>query len=58
MIDPSELDLSALPWLPLGAKNAFPRDPAIYFAIDSLGEIRYIGRSVNPKQRWESHHRY
>jgi hypothetical protein len=51
MIDPKSLNLSALPWLPLDARSAFPRNPAIYFAIDGQGTIQYIGRSINPKQR-------
>ncbi|AFZ11325.1 hypothetical protein Cri9333_0344 [Crinalium epipsammum PCC 9333] len=34
MIDPQALDLSILPWLPLNAKSAFPRQPSIYFAIN------------------------
>jgi hypothetical protein len=32
MINPSEVNLSCLPWLPLDAKSAFPKNPAIYFA--------------------------
>lgn len=58
MIDPQSLDISLLPWLPLDAKAAFPRQPAIYFAIDSLGNVQYVGRAINPKTRWGSHHRY
>ncbi|WP_066425150.1 GIY-YIG nuclease family protein [Anabaena sp. 4-3] len=58
MINPSEIDLKSLPWLPLSAKTAFPKNPAIYFAIDSTGRVQYIGRSVNPKVRWQSHHKY
>ncbi len=58
MINPESLDLSTLPWLPLDERTAFPKQPAIYFAIDSQGNIQYIGRSVNPKIRWYSHHKY
>jgi len=58
MIDPATIDLSALPWLPLDAKAAFPRQPCIYFAIDSQGVVQYVGRAVDPKQRWASHHRF
>jgi len=58
MINPSEVNLSELPWLPLEAKSAFPRQSSIYFAIDSLGTVQYIGRSVDPKIRWAGHHRY
>jgi DNA-binding Xre family transcriptional regulator len=58
MINPSEINLSSLPWLPLDTKSAFPKNPAIYFAIDSQGTVQYIGRSLNPKNRWASHHKY
>ncbi len=58
MINPSTLDLKTLPWLPLTEKSAFPKQAAIYFAIDSLGCVQYIGRSVNVRARWGSHHKY
>lgn len=57
-INPSEINLASLPWLPLNARSAFPEQPAIYFAIDSQDCIQYIGRSLNPKARWLVHHRY
>jgi DNA-binding Xre family transcriptional regulator len=57
MISPSDIHLSTLPWVPLKATNGFPEDPAIYFAIDDQGQVQYIGRSVNPVQRWANHHR-
>lgn len=58
MINPSTIDLKALPWLPLEEKTAFPRRPAIYFAIDSLGNVQYIGRAKNVHSRWGKHHKY
>ena len=58
MKNPTEINLASLPWLPLDAKTAFPKNPAIYFAIDSTDTIQYIGRSVNPRARWQNHHRY
>jgi len=58
MINPSEINLSALPSVALEAKSAFPRQPSIYFAIDSLGTVQYVGRSVDPKIRWAGHHRF
>lgn len=58
MINPSDLDLASLPWLPLEARSSFPRQPVIYFAIDSQGAIQYIGRSVDLRVRWTTHHRY
>lgn len=58
MIDPATINLTTLPWLPLEEKTAFPKRPAIYFAIDSLGNVQYIGRAKNVKARWGSHHKY
>jgi GIY-YIG catalytic domain len=39
-------------------RSQLPSIPCIYFAIDSLGTVQYIGRSVNPQQRWVQHHRH
>jgi hypothetical protein len=58
MINPEAIDLNSLPWLPLEARSAFPRQPAIYFAINRDGEVQYIGISQDPKRRWAQHHRY
>jgi hypothetical protein len=58
MLNPSDLQLSALPWLPLEERSQLPTTPCIYFAIDSQGVVQYIGRSINPQQRWSQHHRY
>jgi len=55
MINPSNLNLSTLPSVPLEDRSQLPQSPCIYFAIDSLGTVQYIGRSVNPKNRWASH---
>jgi len=57
-INPETLDIKTLPWLPLEEKAAFPKKPAIYFAIDSQGAVQYIGRSVNVRKRWGRHHKY
>ena len=58
MFDPASVNVSALPWLPLDAKSAFPRQACIYFAIDSQGSVQYIGRTIDSQQRWRNHHRY
>ena len=58
MINPSDINLSALPSVPLEDRSQLPQTPCIYFAIDSLGTVQYIGRSVNPAQRWVQHHRH
>ena len=56
MINPSEIDVAVLPSLPLSERSSLPSTPGIYFAIDSLGQIQYIGKSVNIRQRWIGHH--
>lgn len=56
--NPTAVDLATLPWLPLEDRSAFPKRACIYFAIDSLGTVQYIGRSVNARQRWSQHHKY
>ncbi|MDF5718021.1 MAG: GIY-YIG nuclease family protein [Rhizonema sp. NSF051] len=58
MINPSDIKLETLPWLPLEEKSAFPKRSSIYFAIDSLGSIQYIGRTINVRTRWGNHHKY
>ena len=57
MITPESIDFSVLPSLCLTRRVELPETAAIYFAIDSLDEIQYIGRSQNLRQRWASHHR-
>ncbi|NJM73030.1 MAG: hypothetical protein HC862_24400 [Scytonema sp. RU_4_4] len=47
MINPRDIDLNSLPWLPLEEKTAFPSRACIYFAIDSLGTVQYVGRSLS-----------
>jgi len=58
MIDPNAINPFLLPSVALENRSCLPNTPCIYFAIDSLGQIQYIGRSINPCQRWNGHHRY
>ncbi len=51
------IDIDSLPSLPVVARKELPPVAAVYLAIDSLGNIQYIGRSVNLQQRWTNHHR-
>ena len=57
MIDPTTIDPIALPSVPLENRRDLPVKPCIYFAIDSQGIVQYIGRSINPKNRWKNHQR-
>jgi hypothetical protein len=58
MIEPSSINPLTLPSVPLENRKQLPETPSIYFAIDSLGTIQYIGRSKNLKQRWAGHHHF
>jgi len=55
MINPSNIDISTLPSVPLEDRSQLPQTPCIYFAIDSQSVIQYIGKSINPRQRWSLH---
>ena len=57
-MDLTTVDIASLPWLPLEMKADFPRQPSIYFAIDSQNHVQYIGGTDNTRKRWKSHHRY
>jgi hypothetical protein len=56
-ITPNSFDITTLPSLCLSRRRELPRISAIYFAIDSLGQVQYIGQSTNLRHRWVSHHR-
>lgn len=58
MIDPSSIDLSTLPWVPLDATCCLPSKPGIYFAVSPNGVIQYIGKAKRVRSRWENHHKY
>jgi excinuclease UvrABC nuclease subunit len=53
----SNIDISALPSLPLANRSGLPTCPAVYFALEG-DRVLYIGRSRNLQQRWAIHHRY
>lgn len=47
--------LEKLPWVPLEERSLLPNRPAIYFAIDSLSTVQYIGASRSLRSRWLNH---
>jgi len=57
VLNPQSIDPLTLPSVVMAERKALPEVPCIYFAIDSTDAIQYIGRSVNPRQRWQNHHR-
>ncbi|NER99445.1 MAG: GIY-YIG nuclease family protein [Symploca sp. SIO1B1] len=58
MINPTTINPLTLPSVPLSQRSQLPTTPSIYFAIDTQGVVQYIGRSINPRQRWVSHHHF
>ncbi|MEH2034034.1 MAG: GIY-YIG nuclease family protein [Nostoc sp.] len=54
---PELINLSDLPSLTLNEKNKLPEITSIYFVISEKDEILYIGRTINLRQRWATHHR-
>lgn len=57
MISPRSIDLNSLSSLSLEERKQLPKVSGVYFAIDSLGVVQYIGRSVNINKRWKKHHK-
>ena len=54
----SSINPLGLPSLPLERRSQLPTKPGIYFELNNLGQVRYIGRSINIRQRWVGHHRW
>ena len=55
MINPSEINPTTLPSVTLQNKGGLPNEAGIYFAIDSIGTVQYIGQSSDIRARWKSH---
>ncbi|MGL5061898.1 MAG: GIY-YIG nuclease family protein [Microcoleus sp.] len=58
MINPLAINPLSLPCVSVEDRKRLPKTPSIYFAIDAQNQIQYIGRSINPRQRWANHHRF
>lgn len=57
IIDPSSINLLALPSVRLEERAILPTVPCVYLAIDNQGLVQYVGMSNNPRKRWQAHHR-
>lgn len=51
----SEIDPLALPYVRMSELIYLPTCSGVYFVIRESGEVIYIGRSVNIRQRWRAH---
>ena len=59
LIDFTQIKPSELSWVPINERDELPEQSGIYFVLDNLDTIHYIGMSVNLRNRWYSnrHHR-
>ncbi len=55
MIDPSTIDFSALPAIPLQDCKLLPDAPGIYIAVDENYQALYIGKAKSLFVRWRNH---
>lgn len=51
-----QLNPLSLPYVMMSEMDYLPNTSGVYFAIDELGQVAYIGRSANIRQRWRAHH--
>lgn len=51
-----EIDVFALPSLPIPEYQQFPQVSVIYFVITESGAIEYIGKAGNLRKRWYAGH--
>jgi hypothetical protein len=56
MLTPESINLSKLPAVSLAERKQLPQTAGIYFVINSLETVQYIGRSTNLRKRWLQHH--
>ena len=50
-----QIDTKTLPCMTLSDSKSFPQVSCIYFAIDSLGCVHYVGKTKNLNSRWKNH---
>lgn len=50
--------IKELPSVPLTNLRDLPNKAGLYFAVNDIEEIYYIGQTQNFKRRWGNHHRY
>lgn len=49
------IDITALPSVPIAGRGLLPPIAAVYFALDDTGVVLYIGQSVDVRRRWRIH---
>lgn len=58
MIVLDELRLEDLPFVALQNRHYLPSEPCVYLAIAKDGQVLYVGKSENLKQRWKNHQQH
>jgi excinuclease UvrABC nuclease subunit len=56
-LNPQLVDPLKLPALAIEQVAKLPDSPCVYFALNSRGEVLYIGQSIRLVKRWAGHHR-
>ncbi|MCP6763278.1 MAG: helix-turn-helix domain-containing protein [Fischerella sp. CENA71] len=51
------IDISTLPSVAIADRNTLPNVSAIYLVLDTYKTPLYIGKSIDIRQRWNTHHR-
>jgi len=57
LLDLIQINVSELSSVLISERDELPEQSGIYFVIDNLEAIHYIGMSINLRNRWYSHHR-
>ncbi|SKB14774.1 hypothetical protein PL11201_680050 [Planktothrix sp. PCC 11201] len=50
------MEITNLPQVSIKDRHFLPRTSGIYFVVNELGEVLYIGKTKNLRQRWQNHH--
>jgi hypothetical protein len=51
-----QVEFATLPSVSFEERRHLPQESAIYFVTDPGGAVLYIGKSVDIRQRWATHH--
>ena len=57
LLDLIQINVSELSSVLISERDELPEQSGIYFVMDEVDTIHYIGMSINLRNRWYSHHR-
>lgn len=44
-------------YVDMNTLSALPTESGVYFLVSNTGEFLYVGKSINTRRRWMTHHR-